>query len=101
MADPITEADLDAFIDGELDPARRIEVEEHLAGRPDAAARVMADLRARDLLKLAFADAPARPSLALLEAAHRIERSLSWRRIALRCRRAAAIVLLVGIGWLA
>jgi anti-sigma factor RsiW len=101
MTDTITEADLHAFIDGELDAARRIEVEDYLAERPEAAARLIADLRVRDMLRLAFADAPARPSLALLEAGHRLQRSFSWRRVALRCRQAAAVALLVGIGWLA
>ena len=49
MSDPITEADLLAYIDDQLDPARRIEVEEYLARDPDAAARVMADLSDREL----------------------------------------------------
>ena len=71
MADPIAEADLHAFIDGQLEAARRIEVEDHLARHPDVAAQVMADMRARDMLQLAFAGAPARPSLRLLEAARR------------------------------
>jgi anti-sigma factor RsiW len=34
MSDPITEADLLAYVDDQLDPARRIEVEEHLAHNP-------------------------------------------------------------------
>ena len=66
MTDPITEADLLAFVDGQLDAARRIEVEDYLAHRPETAARVMADLHVRDTLRLAVADAPARPSPALL-----------------------------------
>ncbi len=101
MADPITEADLHAFIDGQLEAARRIEVEDHLANHPDVAAQVMADLRVRDLLRLAFADAPARRSLRLLEAARRLERSFAWRRIGLRVRQAAAIAFLIGLGWVA
>ena len=101
MADPITEADLHAFIDDQLDAARQIEVEGYLARHPDEAAAVIADMHVRDMLKLAFADAPARPSLALVEAARRLQRGFAWRRIALRCRRAAAAVLLIGIGWLA
>ncbi|MCP6559629.1 zf-HC2 domain-containing protein, partial [Klebsiella pneumoniae] len=61
MMDPITEHDLNAYVDGQLDLARRIEVEGHLAARPDIAAQVMADLRTRDALSAAFA--PARPNL--------------------------------------
>lgn len=37
---PITEADLHAHADGQLDPARRAEVEAHLAAHPEAAAQV-------------------------------------------------------------
>jgi anti-sigma factor RsiW len=101
MADPITEADLHAFIDGQLEAARRIEVEDYLARHPDVAAQVMADLRVRDMLQLAFTDAPARPSLRLLEAARRLERSFAWRRIGLPVHQAAAIAFLIGLGWVA
>ncbi len=55
--DPITEADLNAYIDGQLDLGRRIEVEEHLSARPEVAARVMADLHTRDALRAAFGSA--------------------------------------------
>ncbi len=48
MIDPITDSDLIAFVDGQLDPMRRLEVEAHLAAHPDAAARVMADFHDRD-----------------------------------------------------
>lgn len=37
---PITEADLHAYADGQLNPARRAEVEAYLAAHPDAAAEV-------------------------------------------------------------
>ena len=101
MADSITDADLHAFVDGQLEATRRIEVEDYLARHPDAAARIMADMRVQDMLKLAFAGKPARPSLHLLEAAHRLERSFAWRRVGLRVRQAAAIAFLIGLGWVA
>ena len=101
MADPITEADLHAFIDGQLEATRRIEVEDYLARHPDVAARIMADMRVRDMLKLAFAGEPARPSLRLLDAAHGLKRSFAWRRLGLRVRQAAAIAFLIGLGWVA
>jgi anti-sigma factor RsiW len=69
MSDPITEADLLAYVDDQLDVARRIEVEEHLARNPEAAARVMADLKDRDALRLAFAAELPRPPEAMLRAA--------------------------------
>ncbi|HEY7383497.1 MAG TPA: anti-sigma factor [Beijerinckiaceae bacterium] len=102
MTDPIVDADLHAFVDGQLDRARRMEVEDFLARHPEAAARIMADLRARDALALAFGGQPGRRSPEhVLEAARRLDRGLVWRRIGLRLRRAAAVVVLVGAGWLA
>ena len=40
MTDPITETDLHAFVDGQLEVTRRIEVEDYLAGHPEVAALV-------------------------------------------------------------
>ena len=100
MTDPITETD-SAFIDGQLDVARRIEVEDYLAGHPEIAARVMADMRARDALALAFGSGPAsRPPERVMEAARRLERGLVWRRIGRRLQRAAAVAFWSGqAGW--
>lgn len=99
--DPITEADLAAYVDGELGMARRIEVEAHLAARPAEAARVMSDLRARDELRLALSIEPLPVSIATSEAAGRLERSLRRRGIARRFSRAAALALVLGAGWIA
>ncbi|MBE7248742.1 MAG: zf-HC2 domain-containing protein [Actinomycetospora chiangmaiensis] len=106
--DPITDTDLNAYIDGQLDLARRIEVEEHLAARPEVAARVMADLHTRDALCAAFGPVQAsgvavRPGPTperLAAAARRLDRALTWRRIGARLQRAAVIAMLVGTGWL-
>ncbi|RUU56499.1 anti-sigma factor, partial [Mesorhizobium sp. M7A.T.Ca.TU.009.01.1.1] len=46
--DPVTDIDLDAYVDDQVDVTRRIEVEAFLSARPEAAARVMSDLRTRD-----------------------------------------------------
>lgn len=48
MSSPIGEIDLHAFVDGQLDMARRAEVEAYLAAHPDAAATVQ-DLRGQNL----------------------------------------------------
>jgi anti-sigma factor RsiW len=101
MFDPITEDDLHAYVDDQLDATRRIEVEEHLAHNPEAAARVMADLKDRDTLRLAFQTELSRPRETMLEAARRLERELAWREIGLRLRRIAAVVALIGFGWFA
>jgi anti-sigma factor RsiW len=101
MSDPITEADLLAYVDDQLDPARRIEVEEHLAHDPQAAARIMADLKDRDALRLLHAAPLDRPSELLLRSAARLERALAWQEFGLKLRRIAAVVTLIGFGWFA
>jgi anti-sigma factor RsiW len=101
MSEPVTDADLEAYIDDQLDLGRRIEVEDYLSRHPGAAARIMADLRARDALRVLFAEAPPRPSEATLHAARRLNRGLARQRVVLALRRAAAVVLLVGLGWFA
>jgi anti-sigma factor RsiW len=103
MTDPITETDLHAFVDDQLDVARRIEVEDHLARHPEIAARVMSDLRTRDALRLTLGSGSPvlRPSERVLDAARRLERGLVWRRIGLRLQRAAAVALLIAVGWFA
>lgn len=101
MADPITEADLLAYVDDHLDPARRIEVEEHLARDPDAAARVMADLKDRDALRLIHTAPLRRPPEAMLRSANQLERAIAWREVGLKLRRVAAVVILIGFGWFA
>ncbi|WP_445504374.1 anti-sigma factor family protein [Microvirga sp. G4-2] len=101
MSDPITETDLLAYVDDQLDPARRIEVEEHLAQNPGAATRVMADLKDRDTLRLIHAAPLPRPAEPTLAAAIRLERALGWRDLGLKLRRIAAVVTLIGFGWFA
>ncbi|MCO6048955.1 anti-sigma factor [Mesorhizobium sp. RP14(2022)] len=99
-ADPVVQADLDAYVDDQLDAARRIAVEAHLAARPEEAARVMSDLRNRDELRLALAvpQPGARPSTT--EAARRLERGLRRGRVLSLFQRAAAVAVLVGAGWM-
>ena len=81
MTDPITEVDLHAFIDDQLLPERRLDVEDHLARHPEVAARVMADLRARDALKLAFGQAPMRKPTRLYRGRPPSRVGLVWRRL--------------------
>lgn len=97
--DPILEADLHAYVDDELDVARRIEVEAYLSERPAAAAQVMADLRVRDELRMALADQKPRPRAQTREAARRLESVLARRRVYEVVRRAAVVLAFVGIGW--
>ena len=101
MVDPITDTDLTAFVDGQLDMTRRLDVEAHLARHPETAARVMAEMHDRDALREAFAPSPGPGPERNRMAARRLDRSLAWRRVGERLRRAAVIALLVGAGWLA
>ncbi|QFR34084.1 anti-sigma factor [Ancylobacter sp. TS-1] len=104
--DPVSDDDLQAYVDDQLAVARRIDVEAYLSAHPAAASRVMADLRTRDELRLALAETP-RPAsaatarLATAEAARRLEGALSRERWLRRLRVAATVALLIGAGWFA
>lgn len=101
MIDPITDGDLEAYVDGQLDAMRRLDVEAHLAQHPVDAARVMADLRDRDALREAYSQISGPEPLRLNAAARKLDRAFAWQNVGARLRRAAAIVVLVGAGWLA
>lgn len=97
----ISEEELLAYVDEQLDIERRIEIEHYLISRPDIAERVMADLKARDQLRLAFAADLPNPPQHVIAAAAKLERKLSLRRWLDHGRRAAAIVILIASGWIA
>jgi anti-sigma factor RsiW len=99
--DPISETDLNAYVDDQLDMRRRIEVEDHLARHPSVAAQVMADLRSRDELQLAFANPPTRARVETVDAARRLERGLARSRMIAGLRRVAAVAVLIAAGWFA
>lgn len=99
--DSISEADLHAYIDDQLTPARRIAVEDYLSRNPKLAARVMADLRGRDELRLALSGQSPVVRLATQDAARRLERGLARDRYFMKARRIAAVVALVALGWFA
>jgi anti-sigma factor RsiW len=100
--DPISELDLMAYVDEQLDPERRIAVEEHLSRHPILAAQIMDDLRRRDELRLALTEAASAMSNHRLELpAERLGRRLSFRMTLHRNRRAIAASIFVGAGWFA
>jgi anti-sigma factor RsiW len=83
MVDPeraITLVDLCAFVDGQLDPARCVEVEDYLSRHPQEAAAVMADMRSRDALRLASRDG-GQPRADLLALARQLDRRFGIRRL--------------------
>ncbi len=97
----VTDADLDTYVDDQLDASRGIEVEAYLSSNPDVAARVMSDLRTRDELRLALAGLRGAPGPATNQAARRLERGLARGRLLGGLQRAAAVGAFVAIGWVA
>jgi anti-sigma factor RsiW len=95
----IADADLQAFVDGELDAVRRMAVEDHLSRDPVAAARVMADLKTRDGLRLAFAGKTIVPREETIRQAERLGKSLGDSRRRLAVARVAGIAALFAAGW--
>lgn len=90
--------DVSAYLDGELDEARRAAVESHLANRPEAATR-LAEYRRRDeALRLAFArlsaDQAKHPTPRVIEARPRAK-----RRFPLTIAAAVLGVTLGTTGW--
>lgn len=99
--DPVIEADLHAYVDDQLDVGRRIEVEAYLSENPSIAAKVMADLRVRDELRLALAGRSTTMRQETREAARVLENTLNRPRTFDVVRRAASVALLIGAGWIA
>lgn len=81
--EPVTDLEIDAYIDGELDPVRRMAVEDYLARDSAAASRVMADLRLRSALRLAMHDGRPLPAT-MATAAERLRQRIARRRWRLR-----------------
>jgi anti-sigma factor RsiW len=101
---PVTEADLLAYVDGQLAPARHAEVEAWLASHADEAQRVAADQALNQQLRGHFGLVLEEPlPLRLLAAAHGRRRS-SWRDGWRLAAAFAGVMLLAGgvggvLGW--
>lgn len=94
---PITEDDLQGYVDKVLDSERQDEVELYLAQNPQASARVAAFKKQADALRAALAPVadepiPVRLNLEHIVATRRTERTSAWRLAA------AAVVLVVAGG---
>lgn len=92
---PITEDDLHAYVDGVLEPERRVEVAAYLEGHPDVARRIAGFSDQRELLHKALApiaDEPLPPQLNL----SRIIESRQRRRLPLGWAVAAMLMLSIG-----
>jgi anti-sigma factor RsiW len=101
VIDPVVESDLDAYVDDQLSASRRIEIARYLSHHPEQAARVMSDLQARDELRMALTGIQSKGTPETSEAARRLERGLMRNRLLGSLQRAAAVAVLVALGWLA
>lgn len=91
------EADLHAYIDGELDPGRRLAFEAFLASNPAAAARLHDYLHQRESLRQGFALMTGDPAQRTESLTGRLYGRLRMERVIRRFGPlAAAILLLVG-----
>jgi anti-sigma factor RsiW len=98
MSDPspsVTEGDLHAFVDWQLDADRRSVVEQHLRATPADAAMVAAYSAQREALRAALADMDQEPIPARLNP-YAIQQSIASGRQ--MWRAAAAVVLAFGLG---
>jgi len=99
--DPIIDTDLDAYVDGELTVARRVEVESYLSEHPAIAAKVMADMSICGELRMALAGEGLAAKAETREAARRLERGLAYGRVLSSFQRVAAVAILMAAGWVA
>lgn len=99
MAEDITEAALEAYVDGQLDTAERIAVESWLQRHPEVAARVLEDLRLKDELKLWLGEEDTPPPPRSIALARELARRLHRRTLGLRLRRGLVAAVLVAAGW--
>ena len=104
MRDPITEEDLQSYVDGFLDPVRRAAVEAYLAVNPDESDRTDAYRAQRIGMHVLFDANPGTPlpkDLAILE--RRLSRAMTNHRSSRRFFRTAASLMTVlvagGAGW--
>jgi len=98
----ITECDLQAYIDEQLDAAGRLEVADYLVRNLDVAARVLEDLRNRDAMRALAGGRAAESAPRLAAAAKRLDTALSRQRLITRLSQmtalAAALLAFVTIG---
>lgn len=94
------DAELHAFVDGQLDLAGRLDVQARLAADPEIASQVAADMRLNDELRLLAAEmVPAARSGATLEAAERLQSALAYDRRRRPLQQLAAAAAIFALGW--
>jgi len=98
---PITEADLQAYVDGQLDPERRADLEAYLAAHPETAADLAPLSAQNEAIRALFSGIVDEPVPARLDP-HRVADELRGRRRRWLVTAAAACVVFAagaGLGW--
>lgn len=100
---PLSEDDLQAYVDGRLDAARRAEIEAYLESDAEAARRIAGQIADRDDLRARLSAVAAEPIPARLRIAHVRASRRAWFGQRLGAVAAALAFLLIGGtgGWLA
>lgn len=96
--EPITDIELAYYVDDQLDPKRRIDVEAYLAREPALAARIMDELKINHELRLSGADQNGAPSPATGSLALKLQRAMARRTLLHRFRPGLAACLLIITG---
>jgi anti-sigma factor RsiW len=93
----ISEIDLMAYLDGQLDDRRRLDVETALSVDPPAAAGLMSDFARRTALRLALSEPAVAPSAALEDRLSALGRRAGRGRVILGLAAALSAMALVGL----
>jgi anti-sigma factor RsiW len=96
----VSQEEINRFLDGELAPSQRADVQARLALDPELAAEVFAEAQRMEALRSAQ---PQRlfPPRASVDGARQLERAFWWRKLFVALRFQIAVVLLVALGWAA
>lgn len=100
--DAISAIELMAYVDGELDDERAVQVEGYLASHPEEAARIMNDLRDRHALRQLASWRPPLQSPGIRNAAYRLDKAFRRRRLlkSLTMAIPALVLALLGIPYM-
>lgn len=93
----ITECDLQAYVDDQLDAAGRLEVADYLVRHPDIATRVLADLRLRDAIRALAKEDGKEVPVRIVEEARRLDAVLGKKRYFGRLRRLAPLAATMAV----
>ncbi len=101
MTQPVTEDELNAYIDGHLGPERQIAIETYLQAHADEAAGLMESLRIQNEIRVWLQRTNTPPSSETAALARRFARIIGYRALLPWLQRASAVAALLLMGWIA